>query len=107
MFSWAAIIGMHCRMGFSEEALLGFVEMQRNGFLPDNFVVPNALKACGALGWIGFAKGVHGYVVKMGFGVCVFVQVVLWTCMGNVGFWRMQGRCLMVCLRGMWSLGTR
>ena len=85
VFSWAAIIGMHCRMGFSEEALLGFVEMQRNGFLPDNFVVPNALKACGALRWIGFAKGVHGYVVKMGFGVCVFVASSLVDMYGKCG----------------------
>lgn len=85
VFSWAAIIGMHCRMGFSEEALLGFVEMQRNGFLPDNFVVPNALKACGALGWIGFAKGVHGYVVKMGFGGCVFVASSLVDRYGKCG----------------------
>ncbi|KAM4125284.1 hypothetical protein ACB094_01G297400 [Castanea mollissima] len=85
VFSWAAIIGMHCRMGFSEEALLGFVEMQRNGFLPDNFVVPNALKACGALGWIGLAKGVHGYVVKMGFGECVFVASSLVDMYGKCG----------------------
>nr|AKH05172.1 chlororespiratory reduction 21 [Pelargonium transvaalense] len=72
VFSWAAIIGLHCRMGFHEEALLGFCEMLKNDF-PDNFVVPNALKACGALKLIGFGRGVHGYVVKMGFDGCVFV----------------------------------
>jgi pentatricopeptide repeat protein len=85
VFSWAAIIGMHCKMGLSEEALLGFVEMQKNGFFPDNFVVPNALKACGALGWIGFGKGVHGYVVKTGFGGCVFVASSLVDMYGKCG----------------------
>nr|AKH05159.1 chlororespiratory reduction 21 [Monsonia marlothii] len=73
VFSWAAIIGLLSRMDSNEEALLGFCQMQKNGFLPDNFVIPNALKACGALQLIGFGKGVHGYVHKMGFDGCVFV----------------------------------
>ncbi|KAI6683582.1 hypothetical protein NL676_029495 [Syzygium grande] len=44
-----------------------------NGVLPDNFMVPNSLKACGTLMWIGFDKGVRGYVGKMGLGGCVSV----------------------------------
>ncbi|KAK9268937.1 hypothetical protein L1049_000703 [Liquidambar formosana] len=85
LFSWAAIIGLHSRMGFSEDALLGFCEMHENGFLPDNFVVPNALKACGALQLIGFGRGVHGYAVKMGFGGCVFVASSLVDMYGKCG----------------------
>lgn len=73
VFSWAAIIGLYCRMGFFENALLGFCEMVENGFEADNFVVPNVLKACGGLLSIEFGKGVHGYAVKMGFEECVFV----------------------------------
>ncbi|GFY96298.1 tetratricopeptide repeat (TPR)-like superfamily protein [Actinidia rufa] len=73
--------------GFSENALLGFCEMQENGFLGDNFVVPNVLKACGALQLIGFGKGVHGYVLKMGFGVCVFVASSLVDMYGKCGVW--------------------
>nr|AKH05158.1 chlororespiratory reduction 21 [Hypseocharis bilobata] len=73
VFSWAAIIGLHCRLGSYEESLLGFCEMQEIGVFPDNFVIPNALKACGALQLIGFGKGVHGYVVKVGLDGCVFV----------------------------------
>ncbi|XP_057468111.1 pentatricopeptide repeat-containing protein At5g55740, chloroplastic [Actinidia eriantha] len=85
VFSWAAMIGLYCRTGFSENALLGFCEMQENGFLGDNFVVPNVLKACGALQLIGFGKGVHGYVLKMGFGVCVFVASSLVDMYGKCG----------------------
>ncbi|KAJ7978851.1 Pentatricopeptide repeat-containing protein [Quillaja saponaria] len=86
VFSWAAIIGLHCRNGFSEEALLSYHEMLEDGFLPDNFVVPNALKACGALRWVEFGKGVHGYVVKMmGFGGCVFVASSLVDMYGKCG----------------------
>ncbi|KAI4335794.1 hypothetical protein L6164_014404 [Bauhinia variegata] len=87
VFSWAAMIGLHSRMGFYEESLLNYCEMLENGFLPDNFVVPNALKACGALQWVGFGKGIHGYVVKMmGFGDCVFVASSLVDMYGKCGF---------------------
>ncbi|KAI3714754.1 hypothetical protein L6452_21713 [Arctium lappa] len=85
VFSWAAIIGLYCRMGFLENALLGFCEMVENGFEADNFVVPNVLKACGGLLLIGFGKGVHGYVVKMGFEGCVFVASSLVDMYGKCG----------------------
>ncbi|XP_024023107.1 pentatricopeptide repeat-containing protein At5g55740, chloroplastic [Morus notabilis] len=85
VFSWAAIIGLNCRMGFCEEALLGFLEMLEFGFLPDNFVVPNALKACGALQLVGLGKGIQGYVLKMGFGECVFVASSLVDMYGKCG----------------------
>ncbi|XWS71978.1 hypothetical protein CRYUN_Cryun02cG0001200 [Craigia yunnanensis] len=85
VFSWAAIIGLKCRIGLNEEALKGFSEMQENGFLPDNFVVPNALKACGALQWLGYGKGIHGYVVKVGFDGCVYVASSLIDMYGKCG----------------------
>ncbi|XP_031248096.1 pentatricopeptide repeat-containing protein At5g55740, chloroplastic [Pistacia vera] len=85
VFSWAAIIGLNCRMGSCEEAIMGFVEMQENGVSPDNFVVPNVLKACGALGWIGFGRVVHGYVMKVGFDGCVFVASSLIDMYGKCG----------------------
>lgn len=73
-------------MGRSEEALLGYVEMQENGFGPDNFVVPIALKACGALQWIRLGKGVHGYAVKMmNFDGCVYVATSLVDMYGKCG----------------------
>ncbi|XP_057741065.1 pentatricopeptide repeat-containing protein At5g55740, chloroplastic [Arachis stenosperma] len=74
IFSWAAIIGMHSRNGSCEEALHCYVQMLESGFLPDNFVVPNALKACSVLGWVRFGRGVHGLAAKMmGFDGCAFV----------------------------------
>ncbi|XVE70384.1 hypothetical protein DITRI_Ditri10aG0068200 [Diplodiscus trichospermus] len=85
VFSWAAIIGLKCRIGLNEEALEGFSEMQENGFSPDNFVVPNGLKACGALQWLGYGKGIHGYVLKVGFDGCVFVASSLIDMYGKCG----------------------
>ncbi|KAG9459395.1 hypothetical protein H6P81_003903 [Aristolochia fimbriata] len=73
VFSWAAIIGLHCREGSNENALICFSQMLERGFIPDNFILPNALKACAALNFVGFGKGIHGYALKMGFGCCAFV----------------------------------
>ena len=85
VFSWAAIIGLHCRIGDCEEALLSLHEMHESGVLPDNFVAPIALKACGALRWIGFGKGVHAYVAKLGLDRCVFVASSLVDMYGKCG----------------------
>ncbi|KAL5729457.1 hypothetical protein ACHQM5_002404 [Ranunculus cassubicifolius] len=85
VFSWAAIIGLRCRKGENKEALLGFCEMQESGFFPDNFVIPNALKACSALQMIEFGKGVHGYAIKMGYNGCVFVASSLVDMYGKCG----------------------
>ncbi|KAI6683552.1 hypothetical protein NL676_029465 [Syzygium grande] len=64
-----------------------FVALSENGVLPDNFMVPNSLKACGTLMWIGFDKGVRGYVGKMGLGACVFVASSL---IDFYGKWRLS-----------------
>ncbi|XP_076957011.1 pentatricopeptide repeat-containing protein At5g55740, chloroplastic [Bidens hawaiensis] len=87
VFSWAAVIGVYCRLGFLENGLLGFCEMVESGFVGDSFVIPNVLKACGGLGWLKFGRGVHGYVIKMGFGLgeCVFVASSLVDMYGKCG----------------------
>ncbi|KAK7304188.1 hypothetical protein RJT34_15301 [Clitoria ternatea] len=87
VFSWAAIIGLHTRTGRCQDALSSFVEMQVDGLVPDNFVVPNALKACGVLRWVRFGKGVHGFVVKtMGLDdFCVYVATSLVDMYGKCG----------------------
>ncbi|CAF1762446.1 unnamed protein product [Brassica oleracea var. botrytis] len=85
VFSWAAIIGVKCRMGLVEGALMGFVEMLKDEIFPDNFVVPNVCKACGALQWSGFGRGLHGYVAKSGLDDCVFVASSLADMYGKCG----------------------
>uniref|UniRef100_A0A7N0V7G3 Chlororespiratory reduction 21 n=1 Tax=Kalanchoe fedtschenkoi TaxID=63787 RepID=A0A7N0V7G3_KALFE len=64
---------------------MGYCDMLVDGFTPDNFVVPNALKACGGLGLIGAGRGVHGFVMKMGFGDCVYVASSLVDMYGKCG----------------------
>ncbi|XP_039123818.1 pentatricopeptide repeat-containing protein At5g55740, chloroplastic [Dioscorea cayenensis subsp. rotundata] len=85
VFSWAAMIGLNCRNGFHENALLGFCEMVEIGVFPDNFVVPNALKSCSALQLVGIGRGIHGYAMKIGFGECVYVLSSLVDFYGKCG----------------------
>lgn len=84
-FSWAAMIGLYSRVGLFEEALWGFIEMQENGISADNFVLPNVLKACGALNNADFGKCVHGQVWKLSFDGCVFVASSLIDMYGKCG----------------------
>nr|GMD80065.1 pentatricopeptide repeat-containing protein At5g55740, chloroplastic [Ipomoea batatas] len=84
-FSWAAMIGLYSRVGLFEDALWGFIEMQENGISADNFVLPNVLKACGALNNAGFGKCVHGQVWKLNFDGCVFVASSLIDMYGKCG----------------------
>lgn len=60
--------------------------MQQDGLPPDNFVLPNVLKACGVLKWVRFGKGVHAFVVKtIGLKECVYVATSLVDMYGKCG----------------------
>ncbi|KAM3270517.1 pentatricopeptide repeat-containing protein, chloroplastic [Capsicum chacoense] len=85
VFSWAAIIGLCCRMNLCKEAMFKYIEMLENEILGDNFVLPNVLKACGALNFVQFGKCVHGHVLKLGFESCVFVASSLIDMYGKCG----------------------
>ncbi|XP_057537253.1 pentatricopeptide repeat-containing protein At5g55740, chloroplastic-like isoform X2 [Amaranthus tricolor] len=85
VFSWAAIIGLNSRIGLNEQALFGYCEMLENGIFPDNFVIPNALKACGASQCIVFGRGIHGFMIKVGFEECMYVASSLVDMYGKCG----------------------
>nr|KYP35475.1 hypothetical protein KK1_043491 [Cajanus cajan] len=86
VFSWAAIIALQARTGRCLEALSSYIKMQHDGLLPDNFVVPNALKACGLLRWVKFGQGVHAFAVKTtGLNECVYVGTGLVDMYGKCG----------------------
>ncbi|GFZ05076.1 tetratricopeptide repeat (TPR)-like superfamily protein [Actinidia rufa] len=76
VFYWSDIIVLYCKTGFIENALLGLCETQENGILGNNFVVPNVLKACGALQLIGFGKEVHGKCGVLGDARKVFDKML-------------------------------
>jgi pentatricopeptide repeat protein len=72
-FSWTAIIGGYARHGHCEKALELFTQMEQTGVKPDNFIIPCALRACAGLMHIELGKGIHGYVIRSGFELDVFV----------------------------------
>ncbi|OAY63324.1 Pentatricopeptide repeat-containing protein, chloroplastic [Ananas comosus] len=85
VYSWAAMIGLRSRLGVHSKALRGFCDMLEAGEFPDNFVIPNALKASSALRWVFIGKGIHGYAWKMGFASCVYVLSSLVDFYGKCG----------------------
>ncbi|KAL9224024.1 hypothetical protein vseg_000099 [Gypsophila vaccaria] len=86
VFSWASMIGLNARLGNNDRVLAGFCEIVECGnILVDNFVVPSVFKACGANNCVGFGRCVHGYVIKMGMNLCIYVGSSLVDMYGKCG----------------------
>ncbi|KAK2973448.1 hypothetical protein RJ640_007949 [Escallonia rubra] len=83
--SWNMLISGYAREGMSEEALLLFVQMQRQLLLPDSFTLASALSACGNIGFFQFGCQIHGYVIKAG-SSSEFVQNSLIDMYSKCGF---------------------
>ncbi|KAK3042346.1 hypothetical protein RJ639_002392 [Escallonia herrerae] len=83
--SWNMLISGYAREGMSEEALLLFVQMQRQLLLPDSFTLASALSACRNIGFFHFGCQIHGYVIKTG-SSSEFVQNSLIDMYSKCGF---------------------
>nr|XP_043633080.1 pentatricopeptide repeat-containing protein At3g26540 [Erigeron canadensis] len=84
--SWNALISAYSRNGFAEEALRVFLDMNKDGFSWNEISFAGVLGSCGALLEIGFAKGVHGLVVKHGFVKNVIIASSIVDVYGKGGF---------------------
>lgn len=70
-----------------DKALIFYEEMLRKGYSPDYFTFPYVLKACSGLRDVKFGSCVHGFVVKTGFEVNMYVSTCLlhmYMCCGEV-----------------------
>ncbi|KAK7411240.1 hypothetical protein VNO78_02673 [Psophocarpus tetragonolobus] len=86
VFSWAAVIASLARSGRPRAALAAFVAMQlQDGVFPDNFVLPNVLKACAVLRFIRFGRAVHAFLLKTLLTQCVYVSTGLLDMYGKCG----------------------
>eukprot|EP01018_Ginkgo_biloba_P003869 Gb_21351 [translate_table: standard] len=85
VFSWAAIIGGYANHGYYEDTLTLFCQMQRAGTQPDDYVIPNVLKACAGLAAVQQGKEIHGYLIRTEFDRGVYVGSALLDMYGKCG----------------------
>ncbi|XP_050207361.1 pentatricopeptide repeat-containing protein At4g39530 [Mercurialis annua] len=81
--SWSSMVSMYSKSGFSEEALLVFLDFNRCcNDSPNEYILASAIRACVQLddyggGHGGIGKQMLGFVVKFGFDQDVYVGTSL------------------------------
>ncbi|GMH23399.1 hypothetical protein Nepgr_025242 [Nepenthes gracilis] len=66
LYSWSAMIGAYSREQRSTEVLILFSMMMEEGTLPDDFLFPKILQACGNCGNYEIGRMIHSLVVRCG-----------------------------------------
>nr|XP_010918960.2 pentatricopeptide repeat-containing protein At3g24000, mitochondrial-like [Elaeis guineensis] len=70
---YASMIASHGRSRRWEDVLFVFVQMLRDGAMPDKFLLPKILKACSELRNLRMGAAVHGYMVRTRLELDVFI----------------------------------
>ncbi|XVE60219.1 hypothetical protein DITRI_Ditri05aG0110400 [Diplodiscus trichospermus] len=65
--SWNAMITAYARNGFQEKALCLFLEMNREGIVPNEISFASVLGSCGVVLELDLSRQVHAMVVKYGY----------------------------------------
>ncbi|XP_024967992.1 pentatricopeptide repeat-containing protein At3g20730 isoform X2 [Cynara cardunculus var. scolymus] len=65
--SWNSMIGGFAVRGFSNDGILMFRLMLREGMTPDNFTLASVLMACSCGKDLSNVRQLHGFVLKLGF----------------------------------------
>ncbi|KAL0900854.1 hypothetical protein Bca101_084815 [Brassica carinata] len=87
VYIWNSMIRGYSNSPNQYKALTFYREMLRKGYCPDYFTFPYVLKACSVLRDVKFGGSVHGFVVKTGFDVNMYVSTCLlrmYMCCGEV-----------------------
>uniref|UniRef100_A0A7N0U3E0 DYW domain-containing protein n=1 Tax=Kalanchoe fedtschenkoi TaxID=63787 RepID=A0A7N0U3E0_KALFE len=66
LYSWSAIIGACSREQRWREVVEIFGSMVREGVIPDAFLLPKILQACGNSGNLDMGKSIHSWVIRNG-----------------------------------------
>ncbi|GAB2291810.1 hypothetical protein Dimus_026061 [Dionaea muscipula] len=85
LFSWSAIIGAYHREHRWAEVLDLFGMMMGEGTLPDHFLLPKILVACGNCGDYGTGKVIHSLVVRCGLSCYTHVSNALMSAYAKCG----------------------
>eukprot|EP01018_Ginkgo_biloba_P032703 Gb_11926 [translate_table: standard] len=70
---WNAMISGYSQNGHANEALTLFNQMQMANVTPDTVTMVGVLQACAHLGVLDQGKWIHGYVIRSGFELDVFI----------------------------------
>ncbi|RWR96142.1 pentatricopeptide repeat-containing protein [Cinnamomum micranthum f. kanehirae] len=89
---WNSMIRGYISNGLHLEALQLFSQMLLEGVEPDSFVFPGILKACSALMAFIFGLNVHGYMIKCGIDINVFVGTALVDMYSKLGYVELSRR---------------
>ncbi|KAG7580766.1 Pentatricopeptide repeat [Arabidopsis suecica] len=87
VYIWNSMIRGYSNSPNQDKALIFYQEMLRKGYSPDYFTFPYVIKACSGLRDIQFGSCVHGFVVKTGFELNMYVSTCLlhmYMCCGEV-----------------------
>lgn len=78
LITWSSTVSMYSQHGYSEEALMVFLEFLRScDENPNEYILASVIRACTQLGGGGQGAQVHGFVVKTGFCQDVYVGTSL------------------------------
>ncbi|CAH8392406.1 unnamed protein product [Eruca vesicaria subsp. sativa] len=89
VYIWNSMIRGYANSQNQYKALTFYQEMVGKGYSPDYFTFPYVFKACSVLRDVKFGSCIHGFVVKTGFVVNMYVSTCLvhmYMCCGEVEF---------------------
>lgn len=66
VITWTSMIGGLAQHGYGREAFSLFLQMQREGFVPDTYTYVSILNACASAGALEWGREVHNHAVKAG-----------------------------------------
>ncbi|KAJ0086166.1 hypothetical protein Patl1_08951 [Pistacia atlantica] len=75
--TWNALICGYSKNGYDFDALQLFVQMFREGFIPDETTLVSVVPSCGPRELVFQGKSIHGYGIKTGLDLDVKVKNVL------------------------------
>jgi pentatricopeptide repeat protein len=107
-FSWNIKLCRYVKAARYEKTIELFQQMEQECRTPNEFTFVPVLNVCASLLLQALKEGrfVDEQIIQGGGKSDVFVGTqVLWTCMPNVGAWRMHGEQSQRCPPAMWYLG--
>jgi pentatricopeptide repeat protein len=95
--TWNAMILGHVKCGQGQKALELFRQMKQEGVPPDSVAFVGVLNACARVVALEEGRCAHEQIIQSGWHQMFVWAVAWWTCMQNVGAWRMLGECSTRC----------